>query len=480
MMLRRLWRLRLLLALLLCGASGLAYWWMGSRIAWEHALRAAGFADEMTAPGDGDRVLVVAPHPDDEVLGCGGMMQQATAKGAEVHVVLMTNGDGSELSLVFGEKELPWKAQSFTDLGRKRQEETLRALSLAGLRSSRVHFLGYPNNGLLALWRPEHWSYSSPFTSPYTRTSFSPYRRSLTPQAPYCGQQVLSDLVSIMHQVRPTAIFVTHPQDIHPDHFVSSMFVQYALATAAVRGAEWAGTARLYGYLIHWPQYPLPSGLRPKQDLLPAADLSGEDGPWLRLTLTEEQTLRKVRCIRSYRSQEPSFDRLLLAFARRNEAYELLPQAAMRAGIPFQWTDPGRRRRGLGGAQIAALQLTIQENLTVNANLISRGSRIPSNGYVCLDLRTWTEQGSPIITAVYVRAAGQASAIQAGAAGDLHGPPVSVTAVTPSELELTGVPLPRDSAALQHVFVACWGSVRDRLADPAVARWVRLADGQSR
>src|SRR3954452_22345457 len=39
-------------------------------------------------------VLVVAPHPDDDVLGAGGGIQQARAVGKSVVVVYMTNGDG--------------------------------------------------------------------------------------------------------------------------------------------------------------------------------------------------------------------------------------------------------------------------------------------------------------------------------------------------------------------------------------------------
>ncbi|MBY6128409.1 PIG-L family deacetylase [Qipengyuania aquimaris] len=38
------------------------------------------------------RVLVVAPHPDDEVLGCGGTMARLAAEGISVHVLVATQG----------------------------------------------------------------------------------------------------------------------------------------------------------------------------------------------------------------------------------------------------------------------------------------------------------------------------------------------------------------------------------------------------
>lgn len=39
-----------------------------------------------------ERALVIAPHPDDEVLGCGGTMARLAAMGREVHVAVMTRG----------------------------------------------------------------------------------------------------------------------------------------------------------------------------------------------------------------------------------------------------------------------------------------------------------------------------------------------------------------------------------------------------
>ncbi|MEZ0307890.1 MAG: PIG-L deacetylase family protein, partial [Ramlibacter sp.] len=39
------------------------------------------------------RVLVLAPHPDDETLGCGGTLARL-APTCDVHLVLVTNGDG--------------------------------------------------------------------------------------------------------------------------------------------------------------------------------------------------------------------------------------------------------------------------------------------------------------------------------------------------------------------------------------------------
>ena len=60
-------------------------------------------------PQSGQRLLVFAPHPDDETLGAAGLMRRGPApKGDEVHVVIITNGDGFRISA----------AQEFHELNR--------------------------------------------------------------------------------------------------------------------------------------------------------------------------------------------------------------------------------------------------------------------------------------------------------------------------------------------------------------------------
>ncbi|GAA3731107.1 PIG-L deacetylase family protein [Salinactinospora qingdaonensis] len=45
-----------------------------------------------------ERVLIFAPHPDDETLGCGGLMSKARQAGAEVYVQFITVGDTADVS----------------------------------------------------------------------------------------------------------------------------------------------------------------------------------------------------------------------------------------------------------------------------------------------------------------------------------------------------------------------------------------------
>lgn len=50
-----------------------------------------------TAKGveNGTSLLFVAPHPDDEVIGCAGLIQRSLKKGKDVHIIILTGGEGS-------------------------------------------------------------------------------------------------------------------------------------------------------------------------------------------------------------------------------------------------------------------------------------------------------------------------------------------------------------------------------------------------
>lgn len=44
------------------------------------------------------KILVFAPHPDDDVIGCGGSIAKHTKQGSKVTVVYMTSGDAGSLN----------------------------------------------------------------------------------------------------------------------------------------------------------------------------------------------------------------------------------------------------------------------------------------------------------------------------------------------------------------------------------------------
>ncbi|MET9479386.1 PIG-L family deacetylase [Streptomyces sp. NPDC006638] len=81
-------------------------------------------------------VVVVAAHPDDEVLGFGGAMAELAAAGTEVHLVSVTDGEGSH----------PRSAQiDHARMARVREAELLSALAELGLPDLRPTRLRVPD-----------------------------------------------------------------------------------------------------------------------------------------------------------------------------------------------------------------------------------------------------------------------------------------------------------------------------------------------
>ncbi|WP_072804829.1 PIG-L deacetylase family protein [Rhodococcoides yunnanense] len=78
-------------------------------------------------------LIVVAPHPDDEVLGVGGLMSAAVAAGIEVTLVAVTDGGGSHA----GSPTI-----SAEQLIAERPEESRRALAVLGVETEPVR-LGF-------------------------------------------------------------------------------------------------------------------------------------------------------------------------------------------------------------------------------------------------------------------------------------------------------------------------------------------------
>jgi LmbE family N-acetylglucosaminyl deacetylase len=99
----------------------------------------------LCAPGAliGDRLVqVIAPHPDDESLGCGGLLAWAAATGRRPRVLFLTDGEGSHP----GSTAFPPAR-----LARLRRTEAMQACRSLGVARSDVAFLGLPDSGLGAL-----------------------------------------------------------------------------------------------------------------------------------------------------------------------------------------------------------------------------------------------------------------------------------------------------------------------------------------
>src|SRR5271157_361873 len=151
------------------------------------------------------RVLILAPHPDDETLAAGGLILAARQAGIQVRVVLATNGDGSRSTALAYLHAVRPNGQDYLQMGDQRQQESLAALKILGVSSDQVDFLGYPDQGTPSLWT-DHWSASSPYTSPFTQQTHSVYPMTYDHRAVYSGQDYLADLTAIIDAYRPDLI----------------------------------------------------------------------------------------------------------------------------------------------------------------------------------------------------------------------------------------------------------------------------------
>jgi LmbE family N-acetylglucosaminyl deacetylase len=259
-------------------------------------------------------LLVVAPHPDDEVLCCAGIIQRVLQSGGHASVVWITSGDASELDLLVIERSLFVQPEKLRDLARKRTAEARAAAAQLGIAADGQIFLGYPDRGVLSLLT-DH--YATPYFSKYNGASAVPYDSALSPGQPYTGISLESDFDSVLERVKPTLILAPSPRDAHTDHMGSGIL---ALRAMARRGE----LNRLRYWIVHGGEtWPLPRGFHPALALSPSPRSKGLAPASFELTAAEET--RKLAALRCYRTQMEVMSSFLLSYVRTTELYSQLP-----------------------------------------------------------------------------------------------------------------------------------------------------------
>ena len=92
----------------------------------------------------GVRVLVFAPHPDDEVLGTAGLIRRVVEGNGSVRVVFMTGGDGFAAGVTRETHSPHPSADDYRWYAQRREEEAARSLATLGVRRDQIVFLGSP------------------------------------------------------------------------------------------------------------------------------------------------------------------------------------------------------------------------------------------------------------------------------------------------------------------------------------------------
>lgn len=84
-------------------------------------------------------VLIVAPHPDDEVIGCGGLISRLVSQGNIPYIIIMTGGEGSHRGCC---------SISGEEIRTARRMLTRNALAILEIPQDHIHELDFPDGGI--------------------------------------------------------------------------------------------------------------------------------------------------------------------------------------------------------------------------------------------------------------------------------------------------------------------------------------------
>ena len=281
---------------------------------WAAALSVNTNEEQLVLSGS-DRILILAPHPDDEVLACGGIIQRAVALNLPIRIVFATYGDNNELSFLVYRKHPVIFPENVRAMGQVRHEEALKAAATLGLSTNNVIFLGYPDFGMMHLWN-EHWGDDElPFRSMLTRVTGVCYPSAYRPGAPFKGEEVLRDLISVLRDFKPTKVFVSHPGDHNPDHRALYLFTRVALWDL-----EREMKPDIIPYLVHYRNWPKPVKYEPEMKLEPPPAFCNVLN-WKISPLSPSEVEKKKTALEQHHSQVEYNSRYLLSFVRNNELF---------------------------------------------------------------------------------------------------------------------------------------------------------------
>ena len=276
------------------------------------------------------RLLVIAPHPDDDVLGAGGLMQRVKSTGGAVRVVYLTDGDGYPEGVRDEDHIATPTAKNYLGYGKQRRREARAALVRLGLADAFQTFLGFPDGGLCQLTRV-YWSdRRGAYRSPYTRLTRPPKSELLVPSTRYRGEDLSQELALVIGDFKPTMIAVPRQEDQHADHCAAWFFLADALTD--VRRVHPEFRTDVINYIIHFNTWPFEDD-GPRLD--PPPGLRGGASGWMRFALTPAETRTKRRALRRFATQMHVMDWFLDGFARSNEVFSR-PR-------PFSVVLPSRR-----------------------------------------------------------------------------------------------------------------------------------------
>ncbi|MFN2475940.1 MAG: PIG-L deacetylase family protein, partial [Chthoniobacterales bacterium] len=215
------------------------------------------------------RLLLFAPHPDDESLGAGVLLQKAVAAGAAVRVVYVTDGENNPWPQRALERRWRLTAADRSRWGERRRAEALAALQVLGIKSTDAQFTGLPD---------QH----------------------VTETLLHRCDALSHRFAQIISAWSPTLLLVPSEHDTHPDHSAVSVLTHLATQELAATARDF----RLLTYLVHGNRKNFAAGAG-------------------MLKQSVHETVQKRQAIAQHRTQVKFSRRRFMSYASRPELFAL-------------------------------------------------------------------------------------------------------------------------------------------------------------
>ncbi|PYT15135.1 MAG: hypothetical protein DMF51_07340 [Acidobacteria bacterium] len=167
------------------------------------AFRTGGWsAMSWDGPASGEHLLFLAPHPDDETLAAGALLQRTIARGGRARVVFATDGDNNPWTQRLVEGRIRIRPDDSARFGRRRRAEALAALAELGLAADDALFLGLPDQAITDLVIAGDGG-------------------------------AVERLAAVLRDWRTTLLVLPSLFDLHPDHSALAVLMRLALERAS-------------------------------------------------------------------------------------------------------------------------------------------------------------------------------------------------------------------------------------------------------
>lgn len=233
------------------------------------------------------RLLVVAPHPDDETIATGLLIQQVRAAGGEVRILLLTAGDNNPWPQRWLEHRWRIRSGDRQRWARRRHGELQEALATLGIAPSGLQALGWSDLGV-------------------------------TEMLLQATDEAVAVIGETMAQFGPDLIALPSLSDRHPDHSAAHVLVRLALTRHPT-------VPTLLAYLVHG---------------------SPGEGDFVEISPVPAQQATKIEALGAHSSQTALSCKRLHRLAARPERYTD-PGDGSLALASLPWRPPRWLRRCL-------------------------------------------------------------------------------------------------------------------------------------